>query len=78
MNATPPGVDELEPVDVGAALDGTEVLTVEPAAPTNAVTDLVKVKEDPLVGDTPPATPTGHHQTHSVPVDVTGTQVSTN
>lgn len=66
MSANPPGVDELDPEELERQFAaGTE----EPVAELDP-------KEHP--GDVPPATPTGHHQTHSVPVNVDGTSVTSN
>ena len=67
MSANPPGVDELDPEELERqfAAAGTEEPVAEPAP-----------KQHP--GDVPPAEPTGHHQTHSVPVDVDGTSVTRN
>ncbi|MGW4114297.1 hypothetical protein ACWEFJ_25775 [Actinosynnema sp. NPDC004786] len=67
MSATPPGVEELDPA--------------------RAVTDELEEQfagEDPADGVDPteqpdddlPVAPTGHHQTHGVPADVTATPVA--
>ncbi|NUT52110.1 MAG: hypothetical protein HOV94_33170 [Saccharothrix sp.] len=54
MNATPPGVEELDP----ARLD-----------PEELDREFAEVREPVDEPDLPPATPSGHHQTHSAPVD---------
>ena len=56
MTANPPGVDELDPVELEQqfAGDGESVDELDP-------------KQD--LNDVPPLTPNGHHQTHSEPVD---------
>ncbi|MFJ6670031.1 hypothetical protein ACIQMJ_02855 [Actinosynnema sp. NPDC091369] len=58
MSANPPGVDELDP----------EELERQFAEGTVAELDLGEELDE-----LPPVTPTGHHQTHSVPVDVDDT-----
>ncbi|ONI81731.1 hypothetical protein ALI22I_36560 [Saccharothrix sp. ALI-22-I] len=64
MSANPPGVDQLDPVQ----LDFEE--------PTGLIEPMDE-PQDPDT-DTPPASPDGHHQTHSVPVDVDSVPVSEN
>ncbi|MEV8438574.1 hypothetical protein AB0425_14445 [Actinosynnema sp. NPDC051121] len=56
MNADPPGVDELDPVELELRFAGDEDPVVEPG-----------LDED--LNGLPPVTPEGHHQTHGVPVD---------
>ena len=57
MSANPPGVDELDPARL--ATDELEQRFAE--------VDGIDPKDD--LHDLPPAEPTGHHQTHGVPVD---------
>ena len=64
MTANPPGVDELDPVELEQQFADEELVgELDP-------------KDD--LHDVPPVTPTGHHQTHSVPVDVDATPVARN
>ncbi|KOX22656.1 hypothetical protein ADK67_23760 [Saccharothrix sp. NRRL B-16348] len=65
MTANPPGVDELDPVELEQQFAGDEELVGE-----------LDPKDD--LHDVPPVTPTGHHQTHSVPVDLDATPVTRN
>jgi hypothetical protein len=65
MAANPPGVDELDPVELEKQFSSDE----------GAVDELAP-KLDPR--DLPPATPAGHHQTHSVPVNADSAPVTGN
>ncbi|QQQ76867.1 hypothetical protein IOD16_38965 [Saccharothrix sp. 6-C] len=55
MTANPPGVDELDPAELEKQFAGDEESV-----------DGLDPKDD--LHDVPPATPQGHHQTHSAPV----------
>ncbi|TQM81475.1 hypothetical protein FHX81_3840 [Saccharothrix saharensis] len=61
MSANPPGVDELDPEEL------ERQFAEEPV-------DELDLHDE--LDDLPPVTPTGHHQTHSVPVDTDGTPVT--
>ena len=63
MTATPPGVDELDPVELEKQFAGDDEQV-----------DGLGLDEDPRV--VPPATPAGHHQTHGVPVGADSTSVA--
>lgn len=71
MTATPPGVDELDPARAVTDELEEQFAAEDPAGGLDLTDELT---ED--LPDTPPVTPTGHHQTHSVPVDATGTPVA--
>lgn len=60
MNANPPGVDELDPEEL------ERQFAEEPV-------DELDLRDE--LDELPPVTPTGHHQTHSVPVDADSTPV---
>jgi hypothetical protein len=64
MNATPPGVDQLDP----ATLDPEELDQLDQHLDSAEPIAGVDAEADPQDPGTPPASPDGHHQTHSVPV----------
>lgn len=65
MTANPPGVDELDPVELEKQFAGDEELV-----------DELDPKQD--LNEVPPVTPAGHHQTHSEPVDADSSPVARN